>query len=126
MSNSEVQPPREDPLMKSARREALVTAALTVAALAYTIGYAALFGYGRSAESLSFVLGIPDWVFWGIVAPWVVCLALSWWFSYWFIEDDPLEKAEPAPTDGSSAMEDATATLDSRAERLARGPGEGS
>ncbi len=100
MTDSTESHPVEDPLLKSAKREALVTAVLTLAALGYTIGYAAMFGYGRTAESLSFVLGVPDWVFWGIVTPWVVCLALSWWFSSWLVEDETLERALPAPTDG--------------------------
>jgi hypothetical protein len=96
----------EDPLLRSARREALVTAVLASVALVYTIGYAALFGYGRSGESLTFILGMPDWVFASIVAPWLVCVGLSWWFSSWFIEDDTLEHAEPAPIDGNSRATD--------------------
>lgn len=94
----------EDPLLRSARREALATLVLTLVALTYTIGYTAAFGYGRSVESLTFIGGVPDWVFWGIVVPWLVCLAASWWFSYLFIEDDALEQAEPAPTDDSAGM----------------------
>ena len=94
--------PVEDPLLRSARREALVTAGLVLAALVYTIAYSAMFGYDRTPESLTFVLGIPDWVFWGILAPWLVCLVVSWWFAFWLFEDDTLERAEPTPTDGSS------------------------
>jgi hypothetical protein len=95
-------PPPEDPLLRSARREAFITAGLVLAALVYTITYSVLFGYDRAPESLTFVFGIPDWVFWGILAPWLVCLLASWWFAFGLFEDDTLERAEPTPTDGSS------------------------
>jgi len=105
MPNRHNAPAAEDPLLHSARREAIVSLALAALALAYTIGYAALFGYGRTGESLTFVLGIPDWVFWGIVIPWLACLGASWWFSFWFVEDDILEHAEAAPLGGPSLFD---------------------
>jgi len=97
--------PPEDPLLKSARREAAASLALTAVAVAYTVGYAAWFGYGRTGESLTFVWGFPDWVFWGIVVPWVACLAASWWFSFWFVEDDVLEQAAEAPLEGPALFD---------------------
>ncbi len=100
----------EDPLLRSARREAIVSLVLAALALAYTVGYAALFGYERTGESLTFVLGIPDWVFWGIVVPWIACLGASWWFSFWFVEDDTLEHAEAAPLDGPALFDGDNAT----------------
>src|SRR6188508_2746667 len=54
----------EDPLLRSARREAIVSLALAALALTYTIGYAALFGYGRTGDSLTFIFGIPGWPAW--------------------------------------------------------------
>lgn len=108
MPNRSNAPTSEDPLLRSARREAIVSLTLAALALAYTVGYAALFGYRRSEESLSFVMGIPDWVFWGIVIPWLACLAASWWFSFWFVEDDILEHAEAAPLEGPSLFDGET------------------
>ena len=105
MPNRHNAPASEDPLLRSARREAIVSLMLAALALAYTIGYAALFGYGRTGESLTFVLGIPDWVFWGIVIPWLACLGVSWWFSFWFVEDDILEHAEAAPLGGPALFD---------------------
>lgn len=127
MTDAQATPePREDPLLRSARREALVTAALSLAALVYTIAYAAWFGYGRSAESLTFVLGVPDWVFWGVLVPWGVYVAISWWFSYWFVEDDVLERAEPTPTDGPSELVESYSSPRSPAERFPPDHPEGS
>lgn len=94
---------REDPVLKSARREALVVLVLWLAAMTYTVTYCYLFGYGRSLEELTFILGFPDWVFWGIIAPWAVCLVLSYWFSHLFMRDEDLgedREASDAPQEG--------------------------
>ena len=85
-----MQTPKDDPVLISARREAVVVLVLWVAALCYTITYCYLHGYNRSLESLTFVMGIPDWVFWGIVTPWMACLAACWFFSYVLMADADL------------------------------------
>jgi len=83
-------PPNEDPAVRSARREAVVTFAIFGVALVYTIGYCAMYGYGRDPASLKFVFGFPDWVFWGVVVPWVVCVGVSYLFGAVFMTDDQL------------------------------------
>lgn len=88
-----------DPVLASARREMGVALVLFAAALVYTCGYCYLYGYGRSPESLTFVLGFPDWVFWGVVVPWGVFFLLSCWFAFGFMQDVPLA---PDPADGTS------------------------
>ncbi len=104
--------PTEDPVLKSARREAIVVFVTWVCALTYTVTYCYLNGYGRPAEDLKFVLGIPDWVFWGIVAPWAVCFVLAYWFSHRFMRDEDLgeeleEGGDPcAPGLGSGEAND--------------------
>jgi hypothetical protein len=82
--------PREDPLIRNARREALAIALIAVLATTYSVGYCTLYGYGRAGEPVRFVLGFPAWVFWGIVAPWGVCVGIAGWFSWWFMSDDDL------------------------------------
>ncbi len=89
--------PPEDPLIRHARREAIAIAAVAVVATAYCLGYCAVFGYDRAGEPIRFVLGFPSWVFWGIVAPWVVCVLISAWFSWRVLGDDDLgEEREDA------------------------------
>jgi hypothetical protein len=79
----------------SARREALVVLAVWLAAMAYTVGYCYSFGYGRDPETLAFVFGFPDWIFLGIIAPWAVCVAFSWWFAFVFMADADLGEELP-------------------------------
>lgn len=81
---------REDPLLVSARREAIVVFVIFATAAAYTVWYCGTHGYNRTAESLTFVFGFPDWVFYGIVLPWCLCVALSWAFGAIFVRDADL------------------------------------
>jgi fatty acid desaturase len=91
--------------VRHARREAVFVAVLWCAAAVYTIAYCAAFGYGRSAQDLRFVFGIPDWVFWGIVTPWTVCLAIGCWFSWFYMTDEPLGADEEQNHDAVGAEE---------------------
>lgn len=81
---------REDPLLRSGRREALVVMATWLAALCYTVMYSYKHGYGRAFEDLRFVLGLPDWVFWGVLLPWGICFLVSYLFSHVFMTDGDL------------------------------------
>lgn len=87
---------REDPVLTSARREALLVLAIWLAACVYSVGYSYAYGYGRDAATLQYVLGFPDWVFWGVIVPWTVCTALCFLLSYFVIADKDLgeEQAE--------------------------------
>lgn len=89
--------PTEDPAVGAARREAAVAIAIWLVAMIATVGLCYRFGYGgdRSPDELSFVLWFPDWIFWGLIVPWLACSALSVWFAFGFMRDVPLEE-EPA------------------------------
>jgi hypothetical protein len=51
---------------------------------------------------LAFVVGCPSWVFWGIICPWLVCVAVSWWFAYGFMTDESLGVDPTAEMTGST------------------------
>lgn len=98
---------RPDPVFVSARREALAVAAISLVAGVYTIVVCGLMGYGRDPKTLTFVLGFPDWIFWGIVLPWTVCVAVSLYFGATFMCDEDLGEDEPSAADkGISGMPD--------------------
>ncbi len=84
----------EDPLLKSARREAVICGVVWLLATAYSVIYCWFFGYERSLESLRYVFGFPDWIFWGVIMPWGVCTLFSAWFCMYFMTDEDLG-AEP-------------------------------
>ncbi len=82
--------PQEDIVVKAARREATLAFGVWIVAMLYTVTYCYLYGYGRTVESLSFVLWFPDWVFWGIVVPWVICIVVSVVFAMRIMGDESL------------------------------------
>jgi hypothetical protein len=90
--------PREpDPLFKNARREALIIAAVWLAATTYCCAYCYFFGYIRPGHALGPgdvrpILGMPSWVFWGVIVPWGVCSLFTVWFAGFVMTDDDLGK----------------------------------
>lgn len=95
----------EDTLVRRARREAALALGLWLVAMVYSVSYCYLNGYDRSADGLTFVLWFPDWVFWGIVAPWAICISLSLPFAFRVMGDESLGEAvdseEPPASDGN-------------------------
>ena len=85
---------RSDPVLESSRREALFTVGVWISACVYTVGYAWAFAY--RPEQGGPVLGMPGWVFWGIVTPWLVCTLVTCWFALRGMRDEELE-----PMDGA-------------------------
>src|SRR4051794_16822223 len=89
---------RDDPVLVSSRREALIVLAIWLAAMTYTVGFCAIHGYGRKADDLRYVYGFPDWVWWGVVVPWCVCLVVSWIFAGVYMRDEDLGE-DPSETE---------------------------
>lgn len=83
-----------DPVFKNASREAKAALVLFAAVFVWVLGVAAWKGYGRT--EVAFVLGFPDWIFWGVILPWIACLVVSIFFGLRFMKDDDLgpEKRE--------------------------------
>lgn len=81
---------KEQRLLHHARREASVIMAVWAVALAWTIGVGYFLGYDRDVQSIRLILGMPDWVFWSVVVPWVVCFLFSFWFCFFYMADDDL------------------------------------
>jgi hypothetical protein len=101
----------EDAVVHAARREAALALGTWVVAMLYTVTYCYRNGYGRDVDSLTFVLWFPDWVFWGVVVPWGLCIVFSTIFAFRIMgaeslgEDVGDEQAlidEPLDPDGPS------------------------
>ncbi len=69
---------------------------LFLVAMLYTVTVCAVMGYNRDPATLKFVLGFPDWIFWGIVLPWGVCIVASFALGGLFMRDEVLEGDEPS------------------------------
>jgi hypothetical protein len=67
------------------RREAIVAALIWVIAGVWTIAAS----YILSAERpLRFVAGLPHWVVWGILLPWVTAFVVHVWYSLVYVRDE--------------------------------------
>lgn len=92
---------RFDPFFLNARREAVIILIAWAVCLIWAVGFSALAGYDVDSDQVSIILGIPDWVFWGVLVPWIAATVFSVWFSLVYIADD-----DPGVSDGEEAPHD--------------------
>lgn len=122
----------EDPIYRRSLIEARIILSIWAIALVYTCTYCYLFGYvshpadpaatgpaiseligplesfDRDPASLKtpFGLGIPDWIFFGVAAPWLACIVVTIVFCLFFFRADDLgsesESATAAGAGGAS------------------------
>jgi hypothetical protein len=83
--------------LKNSRREAIIIGLAWFIAMAYCCTYCYLFGYIREGRPLgpqdvSPILGMPSWVFWGIMVPWAISALFTLWFAGFVMTDDDLGK----------------------------------
>lgn len=122
-----------DPVYLNCLREARFILGVWCCCFCYTVTFCYLYGYldheplpastgppvaelvgpleslNRDPETLTFPLGlgIPDWVFYGIALPWVICIAISFWYGLvLFAEDDLGAQAEASQTEDASEAEE--------------------
>ena len=103
MSGARSSPRRDqlDPVVVHARREAVAILLAFGACLIWSVTWCYLAGYhGSAGADLSKVLGMPGWVFWGVIVPWLAADLFAVWFCFFFVADDPLgepeEEADPS------------------------------
>ena len=85
---------RFDPVFLNARREAWLILIAWVVCLIWTVGYSAVAGYGVLPEEVSIILGMPSWVFWGVLTPWIAATLFSVWFGLAYMTDDDLGETD--------------------------------
>ena len=83
-----------DPLVNSARRELVVVLVFAVVFALWSVGFCAAFGYDKPAdgEPIRLVMGMPWWVFWGVIVPWGVASLFTFWFALFFMKDHDLSR----------------------------------
>jgi hypothetical protein len=84
-----------DPVLKNSRREAIIIGLTWLAATTYCCAYSYLDGYIRPGHPLGPddvrpIFGVPHWVFWGFLVPWLVCGVFTFWFAGFYMTDDDL------------------------------------
>jgi hypothetical protein len=84
--------PPDDPVFLHSRREAITMLLVWLAFFLWVVPYCYLNGYSTPENplELDLMLGMPAWVFWGILVPWIAAGAVSIALCLWFIQDDDL------------------------------------
>lgn len=90
MADAEKTDDRWDPVYLNCRREAVLILMAWAVCLLWTVGYSYTFGYNLAAEQVTITLGMPSWVFWGVLVPWMAATVFSCWFSLSYMADDDL------------------------------------
>ncbi|MBI83522.1 MAG: hypothetical protein CMJ81_10025 [Planctomycetaceae bacterium] len=94
-----------DPVFVNSRREALIILCSWVACLIWAVPYCYLNGYPDESfdpAQLETTWGMPSWVFWGIVVPWILATAFTLGFCLFVMRDDDLGAAAGPNTDTPS------------------------
>ncbi|MFC1596602.1 DUF997 family protein [Planctomycetota bacterium] len=108
MGRSTSSSPRDrlDPVVVHARREAVAILAAFGVCLVWSVTTCYLTGYRAPGEAeLSTVLGMPSWVFWGVLVPWVAADVFAVWFCFFYMVDDPLGESEDETEPGSETAD---------------------
>jgi hypothetical protein len=84
-----------DPVLEHSRREAILIGLAWAASTVYSCGYSYVFGYVRAGKPLGPqdihpIGGMPSWIFWGVMVPWMVCALFTFWFAGAYMVDDDL------------------------------------
>lgn len=58
--------------------------------LVWTLSYNKYHAFDAEASGVDPILGVPRWVFFGILVPWVAGLVLTFWFASCFMKDTHL------------------------------------
>ncbi len=91
-------------------REARFCAAVWIAAWVLCAAVTARFGYlppDRRPDEPWLVLGIPGWVLFGVIIPWLVLICLTVWFAAVYLkEDEPIPDEAPVRSNSKEASDD--------------------
>ena len=91
--------PKFDPVYTHSLRETYLILLTWIVFAIWVISYTLRYGYDLDPDNFSTVIGIPEWVFWGIGLPWILAILVTVGFAVFIIKDDPLEESKEAPTD---------------------------
>ena len=89
-----------DPVYLHARSETIIIVSLCTLFLVITLIICGTMGYDKSPTEIARVdatMGMPTWVFWGLLVPWVMVNLLTILFCFvWMTEDDLSDPDEEA------------------------------
>ena len=91
-----------DPTYRHTRREALIILLVWAVCLTWTVGYSTTHGYAPPDGPIAMVLGMPAWVFWGVLTPWTTATVFTAAFALLVIKQDDLGDEEDTREGGEA------------------------
>ncbi|MEK6237493.1 MAG: YhdT family protein, partial [Planctomycetales bacterium] len=70
-------------------KEARFVSIAWLVTLVYCVGTFATLGYltpQERPEELDLIWGMPSWVAWGLLLPWLVQIGVAWWFALFYLK----------------------------------------
>ncbi len=68
-------------------KEAIWILGIWVGFASWVLGYAAVHAYPKDPSSMGLTFGLPTWVVWGILVPWILATMITIWFCLFVMED---------------------------------------
>lgn len=69
------------------RREAMVAGLIWLVFFVWTVGVSYRMGYVDN--DFSTVMGLPAWIFWGVLVPFITATLVNSLYAFFYLEDDP-------------------------------------
>lgn len=76
--------------------------------LVWTLTYNGTQAFDMEKSGIDPIWGMPRWVFFGILVPWIVGVVLTFWFATFFMKDTNLIDVEEEQVQAENAEEDAS------------------
>jgi hypothetical protein len=89
----DAEPLNYDPVYLQSRRELGVILVLFLTFFVWSVGVCYWLGYdppGSAEGTVAMIWGMPTWVFWGILVPWLAVDVAAVWFCFFVMKDDDL------------------------------------
>ena len=105
--------PKMQASYRRSRTEAIVAGLLWCFCGCWVVGLSFFLGYDQPARSVG---GVPHWILWGVVVPWVVFFLIHCWYSLVFMRDDPPEDSQPpsSPASKETALPPSPGSVEAR------------
>lgn len=76
--------------------------------LVWTLTYNGTHAFDMEKSGIDPIWGMPRWVFFGILIPWIVGVVLTFWFATYFMKDTNLIDVEGEQIQAENSEEDAS------------------
>ena len=78
----------------AARRELIYILIAWTVSMVWVIGFSKFHAYPDDPSEIRLMMGLPEWVLWGVALPWVAATSFTMWFALAVMRDFDLESED--------------------------------